>query len=352
MKHFTKNHQKLQIILLAFCLGFLSIDVSAQGRNEKYWTIGGQLNAFNYFGDLNPLSQRFSTEISFTRPNFGIEVSRRLGPRWSIRGSFSYGRLRGDDNVAAEPNDDNINRVARYGRNLHFRNDILELAFVATFDIFPSKGRFYRRRYFTPYLLAGIAGIYHNPQAKLPTDMGDEWVNLKPLRTEGQGLDGYAEEYTRIQPAIPLGIGARWRLTDRLDLSFEIAFRMLMFDHIDDVGGRYPNIADLESDLARRMYDRSAEPIAAVTGNSRDLSALQQNIGATPTNQYGSLEDVLNNQPLQTFVGPNGETYTRLINYGLQGEMRGNTPSENDMYLVTGFHVNYIFTTRRTPRFR
>lgn len=344
-----KSVQLILVLLLLFCNDILSAQNS---RREDYWTVGAQLNALNYFGELSPLSNSLSTDLSFTRPTFGIEVSKKLSSRFSLRGSFIYGRLRGDDFKSAENSGENI---YRFGRNLHFRNDIFELAIVGVIELFPSYGRFYRRRFFSPYIFGGIAVFYHNPQAKTPLDYSGadaspgDWVSLRPLRTEGQGLTRgfgaeagtpYADQYGLIQPAIPAGIGMRFRLTDRIDLSFEFGFRFLFFDHIDDVGGNYPDIRDLESDLARALYDRSAEANAAVSGDPRDLSAILQILGPT-TNLYGVSNETLVPQP----------NNTRLNGYGLRGEQRGNTPGENDLYLVTGFHINYILSSRRYPKY-
>ncbi len=352
--------KKINLLFLILSCIFLDFQAEAQNsRREDYWTIGVQLNALNYFGDLNPLSQRISTELSFTRPNFGIEATRKIGAHFHLKGSFSYGRLRGDDYVAADPGKDES--VARYGRNLHFRNDIFELSFMAIFEIFPSRGRFYRRRYFSPYLFAGIAGFYHNPQAKVPLDYtgsdatpGD-WVNLRPLSTEGQGLTKnraggeYNSKYSLIQPAIPLGAGVRFRISDRLDLGFEMGFRLLFFDHIDDVGGLSPDMFDLLDQvgpLAVALSDRSAETRAAVSGENRNLEDIVGIVG-NPTNRYGIIGDPTSFQELPA---TDGQTFQHLPSYGNLGDKRGNTPKENDMYIITGFRLNYILTTRRYPR--
>ncbi|NJO00446.1 MAG: hypothetical protein HC880_01065 [Bacteroidia bacterium] len=346
-----KQHRLL--VIISFLL-VLSHELQSQvARREDYWTLGVQVNAFNYFGDLNPLNRRVSTEISFTRPNFAFEVTRKIGSRFHLRGSLGYGRLRGDDYVAADP--DKPESLGRYGRNLHFRSDIVELAFTTIFEIFPSRGRFYRRRYLTPYIFAGIAGFYHNPKARVPIDFASpeggaapgDWVALKPLRTEGQGQGpGYGKEYSLVQFAVPLGGGVRWRINDRMDLSFEMGFRILFFDHIDDVGGRYPDIRDLPSALSRAMFDRSAESIAAAAGGTRDIARISETLGAL-TNLYGTPTDQVDINTL--FPGENLE---RLLSYGIRGDKRGNAPGDNDMYLVTGFRLNYILTTRRYPRLK
>jgi hypothetical protein len=338
---------KKYILTLLLCGLFLFTQEGMAQRTppsqqiEKYWSVGVQLNAFNYFGDLNPLKQYVSTKLEFTRPNFTIHVNKKLTQNISVRLGLGYGRIMGDDFRAG--NLDNLERAGRYGRNLHFRNDIYELSLVGTYELFKSKGRFYRRAYFTPYFMAGIGVFHHNPKAKTPVDLGGDWVALQPLRTEGQGKPGYAKPYSLWQMSIPVGIGVRYRLNDKIDISAEIGFRFTTTDHLDDVGGRYANINDLDSDLAKRMADRSAEPIAAWANQTRDLAAISAIVGSV-SNMYGSNSDLNNLTP---------QPYTRLSSYGLQGDVRGTQGRfQNDMFVVTGFHLNYILTTRRHPRYR
>lgn len=137
------------------------------------------------------------------------------------------------------------------------------------------------------------------------------------------------------------------RLSDRLDLSFEMGFRLLFTDHVDDVGGLYPDIRDLESELAKTMFDRSGETTSA-SGDSRQtgIDAITPVVGGF-SDQYGYLDE-----SGQLADPPLFETdFQRLASYGIGGLKRGNTPAENDMYIVTGFHLNYILTTKRYPRY-
>lgn len=333
------------LLLIAFLA--ISTNIYAQRTPpsqliEKYWSVGFQVNAFNYFGDLNPLKQYVSTKLEFTRPNIAINISKKMTKNLSLRASFGYGRIVGDDSQAATLKD--LDGAGRYGRNLHFRNDLFELAVVGIYEFKSSKGRFYRRSYLTPYVMAGIAGFHHNPKAKTPTAMGADWVALQPLGTEGQGKPGYAKAYSLWQLAFPVGVGLRYRLNDKLDISAEIGFRFTTTDHLDDVSGRYADIRDLSSDLARKMADRSAEPTSALTGKPRDIAAVSAIVGGVST-AFGSNDD-LNN--LVQLPG-----YQRLGSYGLKGDVRGTGLfGKNDMYVVTGFHLNYILTTRRHPRYR
>lgn len=290
------------------------------GKEKIYNTIGFSLSALNYYGDLAPAPSRFSTDISFTRPALGVSFSHRFGPRYSLVGSFMYGTLRGSDASADET--DNSNGVFRYQRNLSFRNRIKELSIVANFDLFQNQATYISRVKWTPYVYVGLAGFHHNPQAQAPaTDLlgnplpeAGQWVNLKPLGTEGQngGLDPTAvnagiKPYKLIQVAIPMGLGARFRLNEVMDFSAELGFRYLFTDYVDDVSQNYIDLSVLGSnELAKAMSYRTNEVV--------DPQRLE------PVNGYNLLDG-----------------------YGQEhrDNMRGNK-NDRDIYMVTTFKLTYI----------
>lgn len=345
--------KKLTLLICFLMLGVAQVFAQAyQGRQDKYWEIGFQVNAMNYFGDLNPMTRFVSTRIGNTRPSLFLHASHKIGSSLRIRGSFGYGRVLGSDflasgNFADASGEAQTKKIVRYGRNLHFRNDIKELAVTATYDLLKSYGRYYRRRFFTPYILGGVAVYHHNPKAVAPegTAEAGKWVALQPLGTEGQGRTGYQKKYGLIQPAVLIGVGARMRVSDRLDLGFEIGWRVLFTNHLDDIGGNYADLNDLDSQLARRMADRSAEPKDALTGKTRDLTAVRPVVGQETPNYGGAA-------PFPNGAGQGPDGYTRLGSYGLKGDVRGlQGLTKNDVYTTIGFHLNYILTSKRTPRY-
>jgi len=100
-------------------------------KQKKYFYVGIGVNSMNYFGDIAPKSGIFSTKISSTRPGFALSGGYRVGPRYTLEASLSYGTIFSDDNKAADPIGETSNY--RYKRNLHFRNNILELAVMGVF---------------------------------------------------------------------------------------------------------------------------------------------------------------------------------------------------------------------------
>ncbi len=312
--------KRYKILIVAFYLFFCNHSLNAQQRYsrytapEGYLSAGFQLNAMNYFGDVY-------ANLSFTRPNIAFFISRKISPHLHFRLSFSWGRIQGDD--AKTPVNSNF-----YARNFNFRNDIKELAVIGVYEILPSYARYEDRRRFSPYLLAGLALFHHNPKAQI----NGSWVDLQPLGTEGQGRPGYANFYSKIQIAMPLGVGIRFRLSDRADLSLETGFRILFTDYIDDVSGLYPDKGDLASDLAKTLSGRSLE---TTTGDGSDRNAV--GLG----NAYG----------ISSSVSQDGRTYQSLRGFEA-GRNRGLSGLPNDIYIVTGFHLSYIIDTDlKCPQF-
>lgn len=311
------------------------------GMEKRYNTIGVSLNALNYYGDLAPTPKRISTDISFTRPGIGFSFSHRFGPRYTATANFMYGNLRGSDNESANSFDLN-NGFFRFKRNLSFRNRVKELSIVAAFDLFENLSTYISRVKWTPYAYVGIAVLHHNPQAQVPaTDLfgnpfsnAGQWINLQPLGTEGQHLDNRPEgtanydvkPYKRIQPAIPIGIGGRFRLNEVMDLSFEFGFRYLFTDYIDDVSGDYIYVGAFGNDeLAKAMSYRTNE----VYSDPRVGPFVQ-------------------NMPIDTRYSDT-RTYALIPGYGHENQgnvtypfnPRGNK-KDKDIYTVTTFRFTYI----------
>lgn len=332
----------ITFVLAFFALMLLPDEAEAQRRNPnrsgmtntglrrnfqdqfQYMSIGLSANAFNYFGDLAPKSGIMSTNISMTRPGIGLVGSYRLNPRISARGTFTYGRVMADDNGKGMT--ETSKSIYRNTRNLSFRNDIKELAVVGIFDVIPHKRSYMTRKMFVPYAFAGIAVFHHNPQGKVPDSYdgpeAGKWVNLEPLGTEGQYVDGAGvETYSKIQIAIPVGIGVRYKVNSNLDLAFEIGYRHLFFDHLDDVGGVYIDKNRFgDNELAKVMSDRSGEFI-------------------DPTVMYNS---------------PYGDPYLIVPGYGHENatgspNVRGNH-KDNDIYVVTSLQLTYILDMSRQGR--
>ena len=298
-------------------------------RQKQYATVGFSINALNYFGDLSPLRGAASTDISFTRPGFSLWGTYRFGPRYTAEAAYTWGTVSGSDFKSADPTGENA--VFRYIRNLSFRNRIHELSALFVVDYFENNATYISRVKITPYAFIGIAVFYHNPEAKVNQAStlaeAGQWVKLKPLGTEGQNSDKYnIKSYKNLQVAIPFGIGARYRLNQALDLSFQFGIRYLFFDYIDDVSSSFVDLGELDSDLAREFSDRSRELTSAISNIPRDFNVIDAFTGN------------------QIYIGADGNTYDVFAGYGSDthpDNVRGNE-NDNDLLLFTQIRIAYI----------
>lgn len=305
------------------------------GKEKIYNAIGFSLNATNYYGDLAPKPSRFSTDISFTRPGIGISLAHRFGPRYTLVGQFMVTTLRGDDHRSADPKDKIDN--SRYIRNLEFRNTIKEFSAVAVFDLFENMATYISRVKWTPYAFVGVAGFISTPKGRAPeTDLqgnplkeAGKWVKLRPLGTEGQhsNLPSTAanhgiKPYHAFQFAIPVGIGARFRVNQVIDVWGDIGFRYTFTDYLDDVSKNYVDLDQLKSPLAQAMSYRTNE-----------LPADKRPAATYPSGSSGIL----------TVPGYGSEH---------QDNWRGHS-NDKDIYMVTSVKVTYIIgATYHKAKFR
>ncbi len=301
-------------------------------KKNRYLSIGGSFNLLTYFGDLAPAENFISTDISQIKLGISAFARYHYRPRMSLKAELLYGRLTGEDYISANPQ--GVESRGRYIRNLSFRNDIFDFSLMSQLYFFKNYLSFRQRKSFNIYVNGGISIFYHDPKGKVPDfkpnneryPNSGEWVSLRPLGTEGQFSPYYDRSpYSNIQISIPFGGGFSFKISEQLDLSVEVNYRLLLTDYIDDVSEKYVDLGALEGDLAKSMSDRSAEELAVSNGKNRDLSS-------TTKVQYISKYD--------------GDLYTVIKGYGQETGAKRGGPS-NDTFLVSSFKISYILNKTR-----
>jgi hypothetical protein len=308
-------------------------------KKLRYLSAGGGFHFLTYFGDLAPAENFMSTDISQIKPGISAFINYRYAPRMSLKTELLFGRLTGDDYTSADPKDPAA--LSRYIRNLSFRNDILDLSVMSQFYVFKNYLDFGARKSFNIYINGGMSVFYHNPQGRVPDfkinneryPNSGKWVALRPLGTEGQYSEHYdAKPYSNFQFSIPFGGGLNFKLNERLDFDFEINYRFLLTDYIDDVSGKYVDLGALDGDLAKSMSDRSREQYAVITGKERNKELYFPEVELI---DYTSKYD--------------GNRYMVYSGYGQENATRGG--KANDTYLVTSFKISYILHKRKTSEY-
>ncbi len=235
---------KKVFITALMVMSFLLIQKSANAQLEAGLAVG----LSSYQGDLAPnsisgsLSQLHFSGGVFGRYNINNYVAVKLG--------LNYAKISAEDAKASTD--------SQIERNLSFRSNIFEASFTGEFNILGYQPYNYER-IFSPYIFAGVSYFRFDPQAFFD----NEWVNLQPLGTEGQGLGGeFPEEYKLFQIAIPVGVGVKYALNDQWNIGLEVGLRKTFTDYIDDVSGLYGDqslILAGNGELAAALNDRAGE---------------------------------------------------------------------------------------------
>ncbi len=312
------------MVLITVVLG--SGNVSAQFKSSfmPYSTVAVGAGSSSYYGDLAPYGRPLASTFGMMRWNFTANYTRHFTDRIAARASFTYARISGDDYTANRKGQNEF----LFARNLHFRNDLKEFALTGIYKIIPDSRSYDRRPQISPYVFLGLAAVAHNPMARVPDLEGDRWQELQPLGTEGQGSPG-GKEYSLVQLAIPIGIGVRYKINARFDVSAELGFRFTTTDYLDDAHGAYADPNILKNDQARAFANRSAEPTAARKGGDR-TNVLRSFI----TNEYGPIDP-----GFDPFVA------IQQTEFGNPGNRRGTSPDLKDTYLLGNIHLVYVLGT-------
>lgn len=234
---------KAKLLLLVLLLGVFSTADAQRWKRYRWETIYG-IGAANFLGELGGADQigtdyMKDLEISKTRLAIMAGIRFKQTQNISHKLALHFGMVAGDDQTTEEP--------IRLARNLNFRSPLLELGYNFEFYLRKEKrGHRFKLRGVRglksmgiyPYGFFGISGFFFSPQGKVD----DEWTWLRRWNTEGQTLSPTREQYSRVQLAIPLGVGLKWSVDRRWLIGIEYGLRKTFTDYIDDVSTTYfPN---------------------------------------------------------------------------------------------------------------
>lgn len=243
---------------LIFCLtAFLSISVASEAQmyfeDVQKGEIGITAGGAHYFGDLN-------NRAAFNRPKpaFGIFFRKQFSEYISARVSAHFAQV-GYSDIYSK------NEFQRL-RNLSFNSNIYEFALQGDFNFFKFTP-YNPANSFTPYVTLGVGIFNFDPYAYYR----NEKIFLRPLGTEGQTIEYLGRKpYSTTALMVPFGAGIKYNLTEKINISFEVAHRFTFTDYLDDVSTTYvdngrfqsgplgPNGLPTSSEV-QLLHDRSYE---------------------------------------------------------------------------------------------
>ena len=257
---------RLTVLICFFTLFSSRCDAQSISTPNGKFEVGLGIGPMFFLGDLGGtagVGKTFIKDLNLplTKLCKGLYIEYYPKEWIGIRVAGNMGYVEGDDAQAPAKGGDEEDR--KY-RNLSFKSNINE-AYVAL-EIYPTV---FFERYdglkgkLRPYLLGG-AGIYHfNPKAK---DVNGQWVELAPLKLEGQGFAQYPDSkpYKLTQKNLLIGFGFKYYLKEHLYIGLEVLHRKLFTDYVDDASHNYYidpiyfdyNLPAADAVKARRLYYR------------------------------------------------------------------------------------------------
>jgi len=246
-KNYIYSIKKLIFSLLI--LIFITNQTVAQGKFE----IGFTLSTMQYEGEIGGrfpfIYNDLNNPTSRARVAGGINFGYHLTDFISFRGSINVGSVQAADRLLKPEPDPAV--VYKLTRNLSFRSSIIEAGITTEFYPLPVIFKRYGQNLgrFNPYIVAGFNFFRFNPRSIYLDKTGAlSWVDLKPLRTEGQGMPiaNAPKEYSLNATSIPFGIGIRFNMNENISLALEWLNRSTSTDYLDDVSGRYIDNAEFD----------------------------------------------------------------------------------------------------------
>jgi len=206
------------------------------------------------------------------------------GPSWSLgyryQGHPHYAlRLLGE-RAEFTASDVQSGRADREARGITVRTQTQSLWALGEVTFLPLRIPSFRVQH-SPYLFGGIGIIQFQPQGQYQ----GEWMDLRPLGTEGQGLDGSGTTlYGTRAVSVPLGLGWRAHLGPWLTAQAEAQWTWIQSDYVDDVSGNYADVAALREargDAAAYFADPTGRGISGYSRGQSDQNdgLIRVNVG-------------------------------------------------------------------------
>ena len=221
-------------------LGVESVDAQILGYARPKYEGRLAWGTTAFFGDVGSAPREGlaipgldGTDLSMVQPAYLFGIKRNFKKKGAIRLNLLFTRVEGSDYHARS---ESVRE-----RNLSFRTPVSEFSAMYEYTVV----NFLRKKSSTnvfEYYIFGGAGVTHfEPYAEY---MG-EWVKLRPLGTEGQGLIPGTKLYSSFTPVIPVGGGLRFNYRQNVMIFGELTYRQTSTDYMDDVSSNYYNYEEL-----------------------------------------------------------------------------------------------------------
>lgn len=221
------------------------------------------LGVCNYLGELGgndgPAKKYSIGDVEPSQFKFSLNAAWRynISPKFAVRTGYTVAKIAGSDKLTNEP--------TRNYRNLAFETNINELLVLGEFFVKRADyGHGFHRTGVTGKTGTSFSLSLHMGLGFLKFNPKYNGVQLQPLNTEGQGLDGGEDPYKLSTLVLPLGFNVGYEVTKWLRVGIDVTHRFTTTDFLDDVSGVY-----YDKELIRKEYGDLAAEMSNRTDGSR-----------------------------------------------------------------------------------
>lgn len=191
--------KKVVLALISAILVATSLSTVSAQESKYRFDIGAGVGMSGYLGDTN-------NSNPYKHPGWAAEASFRyiIDTRWAIRGIFKTQSISGDSQ--------DFDIVYPDGKNYQFKSQVYDLGARGEFNFFSyGMGETYKKlRRWSPYLTLGIGATLSSTDSKTAFAMN-----------------------------IPMGLGVKYKLRERLNLGLEFTMHKVFGDKVDGIRDPY-----------------------------------------------------------------------------------------------------------------
>ncbi|HZH67616.1 MAG TPA: DUF6089 family protein [Chitinophagales bacterium] len=231
--------KKIYLLTLLLVLAYAQ-DVKSQQFLPSH-SLGFSTGVSSFLGDLGGSRNIgrgfiYDLNIQVTRPALGVFYKYNANPFISIKAELAYTQITGNDKFSKAEWFVDEGYYRRY-RNLNFTSPVISFGAMVELNLYKYEPGNTDNFKVAPFVGIGGGGFWFDPRTTDP--LTGEKVRLQPLGTEGQGLPGYEEKYSLIQPQLLGSAGLKFNAGPALSMTFEVVYHQTFTDYLDDVSGDF-----------------------------------------------------------------------------------------------------------------
>ncbi len=203
-----------------FAVAITTFFTSASAQNKGSYEIGINAGTLIYQGDL---SNSALGSVKNLKPAIGVYLNKELDAYFSLRANLLYGKIGDDESQYSSPS-------FKQQRNFKFSTSVTELSTLLVWN-FLGDNSTTDYHLLSPYIFGGVGISLLNVKrdwSRINRTVFDD----KSTAIIGLGIDTLHTTPTLL-PIIPVGVGLRWAVNDKINIRGEATYRFTFSDYID-----------------------------------------------------------------------------------------------------------------------